>query len=305
MSLFNAYMSLSGAGDADVLRDEKLSRRTSYRIGGPASLLILVHSYAVLGKVVDVLASENVEWVILGKGSNILAADTGFEGAVIILDDEFARVSIDVEEGIICAGAGALLSRVVSDAAKAELSGLEFCVGIPGTVGGAVSMDAGTRREWIGQRVRDLVVYRPGEGLHRYEAQEIDWGYRCTSIPTSEIILEATLKLEHGEKAAISAHMEERLARRRCTQPMGKPTCGSVFRNPPDGSAGSLIEAAGCKGLSSGRAQVSLDHANFIVNNGGASASDVISLIHLIHDSVLANHGVDLKCEVKLLGFGD
>ena len=305
MSLFNAYMSLSGAVDADVLRDEKLSRRTSYRIGGPARLLILVHSYAALGKVVDVLAAENVDWVILGKGSNVLASDAGYEGAVIILDDEFARVSFDADEGLICAGAGALLSKVVADAAKAELSGLEFCVGIPGTVGGAVSMDAGTRREWIGQRVRDLVVYRPGEGLHRYEGHEIEWGYRCTSIPTSEIILEATLELAHGERSAISADMESRLARRRRTQPMGKPTCGSVFRNPPDRSAGILIDSCGCKGLSSGRAQVSAEHANFIVNNGGATASDVVSLIQLMHDAVLANHGVDLKCEVKLLGFGD
>lgn len=305
MSLFNAYMSLSGAVDADVLRDEKLSRRTSYRIGGPARMLILVHSYAALGKVVDVLAAEQVDWVILGKGSNVLASDAGYEGAVIILDDEFARVSIDADEGVICAGAGALLSKVVADAAKAELTGLEFCVGIPGTVGGAVSMDAGTRDEWIGQRVRDLVVYRPGEGLHRYEAHEIEWGYRGTSIPTSEIILEATLELSRGGRASISADMESRLSRRRRTQPMGKPTCGSVFRNPPDASAGMLIENSGCKGLSSGRAQVSPEHANFIVNNGGATASDVVSLIQLMHDSVLANQGVDLKCEVKLLGFGD
>jgi UDP-N-acetylmuramate dehydrogenase len=305
VSLFNAYMSLSGAVDADVLRDEKLSRRTSYRIGGPARMLILVHSYAALGKVVDVLAAEQVDWVILGKGSNVLASDAGYEGAVIILDDEFARVSIDADQGVICAGAGALLSKVVADAAKAELTGLEFCVGIPGTVGGAVSMDAGTRDEWIGQRVRDLVVYRPGEGLHRYEGHEIEWGYRGTSIPTSEIILEATLELARGERSAISADMESRLSRRRRTQPMGKPTCGSVFRNPPDRSAGILIESCGCKGLSSGRAQVSPEHANFIVNNGGASASDVVSLIQLMHDSVLANHGVDLKCEVKLLGFGD
>ena len=136
MSVFNAYMSLSGATDADVLRDEKLSRRTSYRIGGPARLLVLGHSYAALGKGVDVLAEEHVDWVILGKGSNVLASDAGYEGAVIILDDEFARVTVDAEQGTVTAGAGALLSKVVADAAKAELSGLEFCVGIPGTVGG-------------------------------------------------------------------------------------------------------------------------------------------------------------------------
>lgn len=305
MSVFNAYMTLFGATDADVLRDEKLSRRTSYRIGGPAKLLIAVHGFAALPKVIKTLGDEHVEWVVLGKGSNVLAADTGYDGAVIVLDDEFSRVSVDAEAGLITAGAGALLSRVVSDAAKAGLSGLEFCVGIPGTVGGAVSMDAGTRREWIGRAVRDLVVYRPGEGLHRYEGHEVEWGYRSTSLLPNEIVLEATFELELGERADISANMEERLARRRESQPMGRPTCGSVFRNPPDRSAGVLIESCGCKGLSCGRAQVSTEHANFIVNNGGASANDVVSLMQLMHDSVLANHGIDLACEVKLLGFGD
>ena len=153
MSLFNAYMSLSGATDADVRRDERLAHHTTYRIGGPAGLFVTVHSYAALLKVVSVLAEERVEWVILGKGSNVLAADAGYDGCVIVLDDEFSRIKVG-EGGLLTAGAGALLSRVVNEALKAELCGLESCVGIPGTVGGAVSMDAGTRREWIGQRVR-------------------------------------------------------------------------------------------------------------------------------------------------------
>ena len=186
MSLFNAYMSLSGAIDADVRRDERLAHHTTYRIGGPAGLFVTVHSYAALLKVVSVLAEERVEWVILGKGSNVLAADAGYDGCVIVLDDEFSRIQVG-EGGLLTAGAGALLSRAVNEALKAELSGLESCVGIPGTVGGAVSMDAGTRREWIGQRVRDVVTLRPGEGLHRYEASGWGVGYRCVPAP-SEIV---------------------------------------------------------------------------------------------------------------------
>ena len=154
------------------------------------------------------------------------------------------------------------------------------------------------------QRVRDVVTLRPGEGLHRYEASEIEWGYRCTSIPTSEIVLEATFQLERGQKQAIAEDMEARLRRRRTSQPMGRPCCGSVFRNPPERSAGILIESCGLKGAMAGGAQISEEHANFIVNTGHASAADVVSLMGRAHDAVRDRFDIDLACEVKLLGFG-
>lgn len=303
MSVFNAYMSLSGAIDAEVLRDERLSRRTSYRIGGPAALMVVAHSYEALAKAVSVLTAEHVEWVILGKGSNVLASDEGYRGCVILLDDEFSRMTIDAEDATVTAGAGVALSRLVNDAMKAGLSGLECCVGIPGTLGGALSMDAGTRREWIGRRVRDLVVLRPGEGMHRYSGDEVEWGYRCTSLPGNEIILEATLALMPAERAAIAADMDARLRRRRQVQPLTLPSCGSVFRNPPERSAGMLIQACGLAGTTCGGAQISEEHCNFIVNRGGATAADVVTLIQRAHDAVLERHGIDLSCEVKLLGF--
>ncbi|HJA29234.1 MAG TPA: UDP-N-acetylmuramate dehydrogenase [Candidatus Olsenella pullicola] len=303
MSVSNAYMALSGAVDADVLRDEPLSRRTSYRIGGPAALVVVAHSYGALQRTLEVLAQEGVEWVLLGKGSNVLVSDKGYDGCVILLDGEFSRMKVSAEEATITAGGGAQLARVVNQAMKSGLSGLEFCVGIPGTLGGAVSMDAGTRREWIGPRVRDLVVLRPGEGMHRYAGGEIEWGYRRTSLPTSEIILEATLGLEPGDPALITRDMEERLRRRREAQPLSRPSCGSVFRNPPERSAGLLIQSCGLSGAEQGAAQISPEHANFIVNRGGATAADVVALIRRAHDAVLNRHGVDLACEVKLLGF--
>lgn len=303
MSVFNAYMTLSGAVDADVVRDERLSRRTSYRIGGPAALFVAAHSYAALSRTLSVLAAERVEWVILGKGSNVLVADGGYDGCVITLDDEFSRHSLG-EDGTLTAGAGASLARLVNAALKEGLTGLEPCVGIPGTLGGAVSMNAGTRDEWIGARVRDVVVLRPGEGMHRYGGGEIEWGYRSTSLPTSEIILEATLQLEPAEPDEIARDMEARLRRRRERQPLGVPSCGSVFRNPPGRSVGILIESCGLKGAMCGGAQISPEHANFIVNRGGATAADVCELISRAHDAVLDRYGIDLTCEVKLLGFG-
>lgn len=303
MSVFNAYMTLSGAVDATVTRDERMSRHTSYRIGGPAALFVSAHSYPALVRTIQVLTSEGVSWVILGKGTNLLVSDAGYDGCVIVLDDEFSRTSLG-EGGLLTVGAGAALSRVVSEASKAGLSGLEPCVGIPGTVGGAVSMNAGTRREWIGSVVRDVVVLRPGAGLHRYEASEIEWGYRSTSLPPTEIVLEATLGLTQSTRAAVSADMEERLRRRRETQPLGVPSCGSVFRNPPNRSAGVLMESCGLKGAREGGAQISEEHANFIVNRGGATAADVIRLIGRAHEAVLDRYGIDLTCEVKLLGFG-
>ncbi|WP_129583220.1 FAD-binding protein, partial [Olsenella phocaeensis] len=177
MSVFNAYMALSGAVDAEVLRGERLSRRTTLRVGGPASLFVTAHDYAALRRTIEVLDRERVEWVVLGRGSNVLASDEGFDGCVVKLGREFSRVSVG-EGGLVSAGAGAPLSSLVSQTLKEGLSGLECCVGIPGSVGGAVSMDAGSRHEWIGSRVSDVVTLRPGVGLRRYEGSEVEWGYR-------------------------------------------------------------------------------------------------------------------------------
>lgn len=305
MSVFNAYMSLSGAVDADIARDERMARRTSYHIGGPADLLVTVRSLAALTRTLEVLRAERVPWVILGRGTNLLVSDTGYRGCVILLDGEFSRMAVSSEDASITAGAGCALSRVVNAALRASLSGLEMCAGIPGTVGGAVSMDAGSRREWIGRRVRDLVVLSPGEGLRRYGGGEVEWGYRATSLPATHIILEVTLALASASRDAIAADIDARLRRRRAAQPLSLPSCGSVFRNPPGASAGRLIESCGLAGAVCGGAQISPEHCNFIVNRGGATAADVVTLISLAHDTVLERCGVDLACEVKLLGFGE
>lgn len=301
MSIAGAYTGLSAIEGVRLQQDEPMSRHTTYRIGGPAALVAHVGSYGALVATLAVLGREGVAWVILGKGSNLLVSDAGWRGCVILLEGEFSR--IQVGEGSVTAGAAASLARLVNETCKAGLSGLEPCVGIPGTVGGAVSMNAGTRREWIGSLVRDVVVLRPGKGLHRYQASDIEWGYRRTSLPTSEIILEVTLDLARGNAKDIAAEMDQRLHRRHEVQPLNLPSCGSVFKNPPERSVGLLIESCGLKGAREGGAMISEQHANFIVNTGGATAQDVVTLISRAHAEVLARFGIDLACEVKLLGF--
>ena len=303
MGLFNAVMSLSGLIDTEVVEDERLARHTSYRIGGKASLFITCHSYHSLRRTVEVLGREQVPWVIIGKGSNLLVADDGYPGAVISLGREFSRFVLADDGVTITAGAGAMLARLVNEALSRELSGLEFAVGIPGTVGGAISMNAGSRDEWIGALVQDVLTYKAGEGIRHYGRDDVTWGYRTNTLPRDEIVLEATLRLAPGNKADIRTKMERSLARRRRTQPIGSASCGSVFRNPPDMSVGKMVEDCGLKGFSIGGAEVSMIHANFIVNKGTASADDVAAVIRHVHGKVKETYGVELQPEVKFLGF--
>lgn len=303
MGLFNAVMSLSGTADTDVIENERLARHTSYRIGGKAALFVVCHSYHALRRAVDVLQKEQVPWVIVGKGSNLLVADEGYDGAVISLGREFSRTVVAEDGCTITAGAGVILARLVNETFTRSLTGLEFAVGIPGTVGGAVSMNAGTRDAWIGSLVSDVVTFKEGQGIKHYAHGDIDWGYRHCSLPRDEIVLEATLKLEPGNKAEIRAKMEQLLSRRRRTQPIGCATCGSVFKNPPGNSVGKMIEDCGLKGFSVGGAEVSQVHGNFIVNTGTATAADVVAVIKHVHEKIREVYGVELQPEVKFLGF--
>lgn len=303
MNVLNAYNALVGSKDLEVSLEASLAQCTTYRIGGPASLMVCAHTYPALTRTMRALAQEEVPWVVLGRGSNVLASDDGYRGCVIRLGREFTRMTVD--GNLITAGAAVLLPKLVNETLSQQLSGLESCAGIPGTVGGAVSMDAGSRHEWIGRCVRDVVTYHPGEGMRRYGRHQIEWGYRWCSIPADEIILEATFELVPSTREAVADEMNRRMARRRATQPVGKPCCGSVFRNPGDRSVGALLDDCGLKGYAVGGACVSDVHANFVVNEGRASALDVVQVINHMHDEVKARYGIDLTPEVKFLGFGN
>lgn len=236
-------MALSGMIDTDVIEDERLARHTSYRIGGKADLFVTCHSYHALRRAVAVLDREQVPWVIIGKGSNLLVADAGYRGAVISLGREFQRTVVAEDGYTLTVGAGVIFARLVNDALSRSLSGLEFAVGIPGSVGGAVSMNAGTRTEWIGSLVEDVVTFDPGSGIKHYAGSGRSLGATVNAAcRVTRSFWSACSSSNLQPKADIRERMERYLTRRKRTQPMGCASCGSVFRNPPDASVGKLIE---------------------------------------------------------------
>ena len=289
--------------DGDIYPNEPMARHTTYRIGGPARFYVRVNSVGALTQLVGVCEQEGVPWTVLGRGSNVLVSDEGYSGVVISLGRDFRSLRVDEDRRRIVAGAGVMLSAVVQEAFKRSFAGLEFAVGTPGTVGGALRMNAGTRGEWIGSRVAAVTSFVPGRGLLLRRGSDIEWGYRSASFAPNEAILECELAVEPADPFYIRGKMEASLSARKKSQPVNEASCGSVFKNPEGASAGALIEGLGLKGLELGGARVSNLHANFIVNTGQASAHDVLGLIALIQTKVNEAHGIQLTPEVRFLGF--
>jgi len=300
MSTTSTASRLRASMSGVVREDEPMARHTTYRIGGPAALFLECDTVADLAHATSVLAEDGVEWVVLGKGSNVLVADSGFDGAVLVLGKDFKRHSIEGEQ--LRTGAGVILGAIVQDAFKAGLSGLEFAVGIPGTVGGALAMNAGSRDEWIGSVVESVTLFVPGQGLVGVRGPEIAWEYRRTDLVSRGVVVEGVLRVVESDAVHLRRAMEASLRRRKRSQPLALPSAGSVFVNPEADSAGRLIEAAGLKGVRVGGAQISDVHANFIVNTGGARAADVVELIRMVRDAVKESHGIELRPEIRFLG---
>lgn len=284
----------------EVLRGESMARHTTYRIGGPAQLYVTCDTIADLSEALRLCDEEGVERITIGKGSNLLVSDSGYEGVVVTLGREFKAHRVQGDE--IETGAACILAYVVRDAYSRGLGGVEFAVGVPGTVGGAISMNAGTADAWIGSVVGSVTVYVPGEGLTRLRSDEIVWAYRSAGLPPGSVVVEAVVRLASADRDAIRAAMDASLERRKRTQPLGTPSAGSVFRNPPGESAGRLIESAGLKGTRRGGARISEVHANFIVNEGGARAADVLGLVRKAQMTVRDTYGIELTPEIKFLG---
>lgn len=294
---------LSGDFEGIVLADEPMSHHTTYRIGGPARYLVRADSLSSLASATDACRELGVPWVAVGQGSNLLVSDDGFDGAVITLGSGFSACVYNEETGTFSAGASCRLSHVVREAHAHAREGFEFAVGTPGTLGGALRMNAGTSRDYLGSRVVSVTTLRPGAGLRRYNAADIEWGYRQSSLPFDEIVLECELASEPGDAEDIRARMESARSRRRKTQPLSYPSCGSVFRNPEGASAARLVESTGLKGATCGGAQISDLHANFIINRSQARAVEVLALIHAAQDAVRERCGIELVPEVRFLGF--
>ena len=300
MSLGDARARLAEALSGEVRTAEPMARHTTYRIGGPAALFCVLETLHDVAAALPILDEEEVPWTVVGKGSDFLVADEGYEGAVIVLGREFKLHA--VEDGMLRAGAALVLAHLVQDAFSRGLSGLEWAVGIHGTLGGALAMNAGTRDGWIGQVVDTVTMYVPGQGLTLVHGRDVAWDYRRSGLVGRGIILETVLNVAEGEPVRIRAQMEGSLNERKATQPIGLPSAGSVFVNPPGDSAGRMIESAGMKGLRIGGARISPVHANFIVNEGGATAGDVVALIRTVKDAVRERFGVELQPEIRFLG---
>jgi len=283
-----------------VRRGEPLARHVSFRIGGPADVLVLPPTLASLDAVVAWLYGEGVPFVVLGRGSNVLIADRGIRGVVIKTGRGQEGVVYDGSR--LRAECGASLPHLSRKTAERGLAGLEFAAGIPGSVGGAVVMNAGAHGHSMAELVRSARVRTPG-GQTVWTAGDLRFRYRHSRLQDEPgVVLDCELELQPASAEATVARLEEWLRTRAESQPLGPPSSGCIFRNPDGDYAGRLIEAAGTKGLRVGGAIVSDRHANYILNTGGATARDVLALIDLVRGRVHDHAGADLATEIKMLG---
>ncbi|HIS49918.1 MAG TPA: UDP-N-acetylmuramate dehydrogenase [Candidatus Gallacutalibacter pullistercoris] len=281
---------------------EPMARHTTFKIGGPADLLISVGNTSQLKKVMQICREHQVPVQILGNGSNMLVSDKGIRGVVIELTGEFTEITLEGTTGIRC-GAGASLASACIFAREHNLTGLEFAWGIPGSAGGAAYMNAGAYGGEMKNVLRSCCHMTPDGKLEELSGDELELSYRHSAYSGGEnVILFLHMELEKGNHTEIAARMEELMNRRKEKQPYDMPSAGSVFKRPEGYFAGTLIEQCGLKGKSIGGAQVSPKHAGFIVNTGGATCQDVQNLIALIQETVLRETGVSLECEVRTCG---
>ncbi len=290
---------ITGSIRGEALYDEPLSRHSSLKVGGPADIYITPADLADLQSVLIVLGETTLPWLVIGGGFNLLARDGGFRGAVISLK-RLSRLE-QLDDNRIVAEAGATNDKLVRFAAERCLTGLEYLIGIPGTVGGALCMNAGAHGEDILTRVETLTIVREDD-VRVKERDELNYGYRFLSLGPGEIVIAATLRMAVGKAPEIEERIEAHLARRRNAQGVSYPNAGSFFKNPQGKQAWRLIEEAGLRGYRVDGAQVSEVHTNFLVNRGGARSADFIELAGIIKDKVKEQSGIILEEEVRIVG---
>ncbi len=283
------------------LEGEMLKEHVSFKVGGRCRCLVSINSASSVAELVLMCENIGVPYIVIGKGSNLLIDDNGYDGIVFLMGKDFSSVSLLNETTIECE-AGAPLSKVAYFAYKNGLSGFEFSWGIPGTVGGAVYMNAGA----YGGEVQDVIVnaeyVKKDGGIGIFEKDELDLSYRHSIFQSGEyVITKAVFKLEKGEPAVIRARMDELMKRRKDKQPLEFPSAGSTFKRPDGTFASLLIEQCGLKGLSVGGAEVSTKHSGFVINKNNASYCDVISLINKVKEIVHEQTGYSLECEVEII----
>ena len=284
----------------EVRINEPMMKHTSFRAGGAARWFAVPETAEELKAVLAACRKADTPWYVIGNGSNLLVSDKGFPG-VIISTDKFDRLEVNGTE--ITVGAGVMLSKLANTAYKAGLIGLEFAAGIPGTVGGACVMNAGAYGSEMINVLKSVTVLTPEGNVETLPAESLELGYRTSVIPKKGyLVLEAVMSLTEGNMEESKALMDDLAFRRKDKQPLEFPSAGSTFKRPAGHFAGKLIEDCGLKGFTVGGAQVSEKHAGFVINKGGATASDIYNLCKEVEKRVKAEFGVSLEMEVKLLG---
>ena len=285
-----------------IIENVPMAEHSSFKAGGNADLMVLPQSIDQLKDVLKILAGGDQPYMILGNGSNILVKDGGYRGIMVKMGSAFDDVQIDGNR-VVC-GAGALLSVAAKTAAAAGLTGLEFASGIPGSIGGAVFMNAGAydgEMKFVLEKAR--VISKDGSVDRYMTADELDMGYRHTVLHESgDIVAEAVFKLEEGNIDEIKAKIADLTQRRNSKQPVNFPSAGSFFKRPTGYFAGKLVQDAGLKGLTVGGAQVSELHSGFVINIGGATATDILQLMEIVQQTVMDKFGVMLEPEVRIIG---
>ena len=283
--------------------DRAMSEYTTFRIGGKADAICFVQGLGELQQVFSYLNKEKIPYLLVGKGSNLLVRDGGFKGAVIIMRGQLATIKQhEKNDRMVLAGGGLTLRDLVRFCSQRGLGGLEFLSGIPGTVGGAVTMNAGAFGRAMGDVVQQVDLVTPEGEFTSKNRSDLTFSYRESSIQEGSLVVRASLQCSQETSEIVSGRVAEYLTRRKLAQPLDYPSAGSVFRNPSNDHAGRLIEQAGLKGKKIGGAMISPKHANYIVNTGGAQAEDILRLMEMAKEKVREATGVELEPEIKVVG---
>lgn len=283
--------------------NESLKKHTTYGIGGPADLMIFPKSKQDLIKVIEIINENKIQLTILGSGSNVLVSDNGIRGAVISLKNSLKQIEVD--DNILYAECGTMLGKIVKHAVKNNLIGLENLNGVPGTLGGALIMNAGAWGGEISENLIHVEVINSKSEIQKIQKKDLNFSYRQSSFNKDDILLSAKFNLKKADKDIIKENFIEAQSGRKKSQPLNKRSAGSLFKNPKNNSAGKLLDEAGLKGFSIGDAKISEKHANFFINDGDATSKDMLMLIKKAHKEVKDKFNVNLSLEVKLMGFNE
>ncbi len=283
--------------------NESLKKHTTYGIGGPADLMIFPKSKQDLIKVIEIINENKIQLTILGSGSNVLVSDNGIRGAVISLKNSLKQIEVD--DNILYAECGTMLGKIVKHAVKNNLIGLENLNGVPGTLGGALIMNAGAWGGEISENLIHVEVINSKSEIQNIQKKDLNFSYRQSSFNKDDILLSAKFNLKKADKDIIKENFIEAQSGRKKSQPLNKRSAGSLFKNPKNNSAGKLLDEAGLKGFSIGDAKISEKHANFFINDGDATSKDMLMLIKKAHKEVKDKFNINLSLEVKLMGFNE